>query len=169
MQPLTLIVNENDEIIWLWTREEIDTKNAWYRVSALRITNSKGEILLAQRAWTKSHNPGKRGAAVAGTNDEGETYLSNIIKETKEEIGIDINEDDIRVGEKSVRKGKHNHFTQRFYLTIDKPIEEFTIPENDVIGLRWISKEQLMFEITHAPETIIASTEPDTRKIFWLI
>jgi len=41
---------------------------------------------LAQRSFNKTHNPGQWGPAVAGTNDEGETYESNIIKEAEEEI-----------------------------------------------------------------------------------
>ena len=53
------LVNEQDEIIGYKERAEIKTEDI-YRVSALRITNSQGEILVAQRAFTKKNNPGTR-------------------------------------------------------------------------------------------------------------
>ena len=86
-KPKTIIVNENDEIIGYKGKGTLE-KSDIYRVSALWIQNSKGDILLAQRKLTKKHSPGKWGPAVAGTNDEGESYESNIIKETEEEIGL---------------------------------------------------------------------------------
>lgn len=56
MKPLIPIVNDNDKIIGYKPRDDRNTKDM-YRVSALWITNSKGDILLAQRAFTKKHNP----------------------------------------------------------------------------------------------------------------
>ncbi len=53
-----IIVNEKDEQIALKERKDIK-KEEIYRVSALWITNSKGEILLAQRGLNKKHDPGK--------------------------------------------------------------------------------------------------------------
>lgn len=48
-----IIVNENDEIIGHKKREEIRQEDI-YRVSALWLTNSKNEILLARRGLNKS-------------------------------------------------------------------------------------------------------------------
>jgi predicted kinase len=83
----TIIVNDQDQIIG---HKEPGTllKEDIYRVSSLWVTNSKGDILLAQRKFTQKLDPGKWGPAVAGTVDEGETYESNIIKEAEEEIGL---------------------------------------------------------------------------------
>jgi len=52
------IVDEKDKIIGYKDRKEIQKEDI-YRVSALWITNSKDEILLAQRAFSKSHDPGR--------------------------------------------------------------------------------------------------------------
>ena len=81
------IVDENDNIIAQKERANIKPEDI-YRVAALWVTNSKGDILLAQRALSKKHDPGKWGPAVAGTVEERETYRANIIKETSEEIGL---------------------------------------------------------------------------------
>ena len=53
------VVNKQDEIICYKARKDI-TRDDIYRVSACRITDEQGNILLAQRAWTKKNNPGKR-------------------------------------------------------------------------------------------------------------
>lgn len=82
------IVNENDEYIGAKERSEIDHGTDIYRVSALWLINSLGQVLLAKRAATKDHSPGKWGPAVAGTVEESETYDENIRKEAKEEIGL---------------------------------------------------------------------------------
>lgn len=92
-----IIVDENDTIIGHKNRDSMEDGDM-YRVSALWIQNSKGDILLAQRSFDKRNDPGKWGPAVAGTVEEGETYESNIIKEAEEEIGL-----------------KNSHFDKAFY------------------------------------------------------
>ena len=118
------IVNDQDEIIGYKKRGTLVQADI-YRVAALWVTNSKGEILLAQRQLGKRHDPGKWGPAVAGTVDEGETYESNIIKETEEEIGLK----DIKPTKSTKRHytGEHNYFTQWYTLAVDKPAKDFII------------------------------------------
>src|SRR3989344_8863957 len=87
MKPKIVIVDENDKVVCEKDKEMVRGADI-YRVSALWITNSRDEILLARRALTKSHHPRKWGPAVAGTVDEGETYEENIIKEAEEELGL---------------------------------------------------------------------------------
>ena len=130
------IVDENDNIIEYRERDNRDV-NAIYRVSSLWITNSKGEILLARRAWTKTHDPGKWGPAVAGTVEEGETYEENVIKETEEELGLQ----NIKpiLGKKLRKRTKWNYFTQQFNIILDKDISEFKIQENEVAEIKWFS------------------------------
>lgn len=53
-----IIVNDKDEVIGSRGREEILPDDI-YRISCLWITNSKNQILLAQRNLNKKHNPGK--------------------------------------------------------------------------------------------------------------
>ncbi len=76
------IVDENDNIITCKFRKCLTPKDI-YRVSALWIKNSKGEILLAKRVLTKLHNPGKWGSAVEGTVPKGESYKETLIREAE--------------------------------------------------------------------------------------
>lgn len=154
--PRIIIVDENDAIIGYKDRDAVKREDI-YRVSALWITNSKGEILLAQRALSKSHDPGKWGPAVAGTVEEGEDYETNIIKEAAEEIGLrDIKP---RMGPKERRTGEHNYFCQRYLLELDKPLSEFVVDTAEVAQIRWFSKEELLKEMQHNPDQFLKSVK----------
>lgn len=109
------VVNLDDEIIWYKSRNNITTDDI-YRVSACRIRDADGNILLAQRSFTKKNNPWKRWPAVAGTVSKDETYLQNIIKEIKEEISIDATEQNLTVWPKQFRDWEHRYFRQWYVL-----------------------------------------------------
>ena len=75
------IVDKNDTVIGTKERDEIDYSSDIYRVSALWLTNSNGQALIAKRAMAKKNSPGKWGPAVAGTLETDETYETNIYKD----------------------------------------------------------------------------------------
>ena len=157
------IVNEQDEVIGYKDRTGLDYENNIYRVSALWLTNSKGEVLIAQRAMTKDRNPGKWGPAVAGTVEEGETYESNIEKEIKEEIGLtDVK---LKKGPKRSPVLKRNYFVQWFIATIDKDISEFRIQEDEVEKVAWIPLEKLIKDVKTNPSKYLGSM-PEIIKLF---
>lgn len=112
-----VIVDDKDNIICYKNRSEVRQEDI-YRVSALWIINTKGEILLAKRALTKAHDPGKWGPAVAGTVEEGETYKTNIIKEAEEELGLKLIDLDLVEGPKKRHYGKHNFFHNYIFLQL---------------------------------------------------
>lgn len=146
------IVDESDNVIGEKYREEVQTEDI-YRVSALWITNNKGDILLAKRALTKKHDPGKWGPAVAGTVDSGETYKDNIKKEAEEELGLtDINP---ILGAKERVKGIHNYFVQRYFLTLDKDVSDFKIQKDEVAEIKWFPKKILEKELSENPEKFL--------------
>lgn len=149
-----VIVNENDEVIGSKERESV-TINEIYRVSALWITNSKGEILLARRALTKKKDPGLWGPAVAGTVDEGETYESSIIKEAEEELGLK-NIKPVK-SHKSRLKSPRNFFTQWFSLKLDKKAEDFDFNKEEVAEIKWFTEQELNDLIKKHPEKVIPS------------
>lgn len=148
------IVNEQDEVIGHKQREEI-LQDDIYRVAALWLKNSNGDVLLARRAYTKSHDPGKWGPAVAGTVEEGETYEQNIYKEAEEELGLVGAL--LKEASKDRRSGKHNYFAQWFYAVVDKPVEEFNIQEDEVAEIKWFSRDELRRMVKEGPEDFLTS------------
>jgi len=146
------IVNADDEIIGYKTRDTV-SKEDIYRVSALWIINSRGDILLAKRHHTKLHHPNMWGPAVAGTIEEGETYVSNIIKETEEEIGLKYIKPTL--GPKMEITGEHHHFAQWFTLKVDIDINDFKIQEDEVEEIKWFAPQELGDGLQMQPEKFL--------------
>ncbi len=155
MKEKIVLVDEHDNIIWHKYRDEVEHGKDIYRVSVLWIENSKNEVLLAQRAFTKKSNPWARWPAVAGTNDQGESYLNNILKECEEEIWRKISENNLIKWPHKFSyspTSKRKFFSQRFIAKTDKPLEDFTIQEEEVEKIMRISKPELLNMLKHHPE-----------------
>lgn len=126
-------------------RFEVDYDNEIYRVSALWLTNSKGQTLLAKRAMTKKYDPGLWGPAAVGTLEDDETYESNIYKEAEEEIGLT----GIRFQElaKVLVDDGHHYFLQWYGAMLDRDVDSFVRQEEEVDELAWIDIEQMKQEL----------------------
>lgn len=148
------IVNDKDELIGAKERKDVNYETDIYRVSALWLTNSKGETLLARRVMTKDKDPGKWGPSVAGTVDEGETYEQNIYKEAMEEIGLE----DVKFT-KSVKMrftDPRQCFIQWYVVTLDRDVDDFTMQAEEVDGLEWVDTQQLKEEVEINPDKYIS-------------
>ncbi|MEK7447259.1 MAG: NUDIX domain-containing protein [Patescibacteria group bacterium] len=154
-----IVVDENDNEIGVKERSEI-THDDIYRVSGLWLTNSRGEILLAQRSLKKdkAHDPGKWGPAVAGTVEDGETYEANIEKEIEEELGVKGL--DLKKTEKKFRDtGVRRYFVQVFTSILDRPAEDFIISKNEVEQVKWFSKAELRKWFQEKPDDFISTMQ----------
>lgn len=158
MKSQIVIVDENDRVIGSKKREDVGEGDI-YRATALWIKNSKGEHLLARRAFTKKYDPGKWGPAVAGTVEVGETYESNIRKEAEEEIGLkDIT---LQTGQnvKTIGDQNQQYFGQMYLLLLDKSAEEFVLQKEEVEEMKWFSDEELKRNLREHPEQFVKTME----------
>lgn len=148
------IVDENDNIIGVKSRNELDLAKDIYRVSALWLTSSQGDVLVAQRGLKLSNSPGKWAPAVAGTVEEGETYETNIYKEAEEEIGLS----GIKFTKKTKVKvsGKRNFFCQYFIATINKAASEFIVHPYEVERVKWVKADSLKEDILTNTDSYVA-------------
>ena len=155
------VVDENDSVLEFKERDEVKREEI-YRVSALWITDSSGRVLLARRAYDKSHHPGMWSPAVAGTVEE-ESYEENIIKEAFEELGLrDLK---LEKGPKTRTTADYIHFTQWFIVVIDKDISEFKICKEEVAEIKWWSEQELKKALLEHPEEFL-SKMGDYLKLF---
>lgn len=159
MGKVQIIVDENDKIIGFKDRDKT-TKDDIYRVTGLWLENSRGEILLAQRAFSKKNGPGKWGPAVSGTVEKGETYDRNILKEAEEEIGLKNIE--FQKGEKMRATGNHNYFAQWYFAKLDRDAKDFKINKEEVEQVRWFTKDELEKKIQESPEKVVSGLQQMT-------
>ncbi len=161
-KPRITIVDKDDKLVGYQERDKMIPDDI-YRVSALWITNSKGEILLAQRVFTKTHDPGKWGPAVAGTVDEGESYDQNIIKEADEEL--DLKDIKSTIGPKRFVNGHHKFFCQWYTLVVDEPLSFFKPRKEEVETIKWFASEELKAAFAKNPQDFLVGF-PETMKLF---
>lgn len=76
-------------------KSEIHSKGFYHNTAHIWFYTSDGEILLAQRAASKTLHPLLWDVSVAGHIDTGETVEQGAIREVQEEIGLTIEEDDL--------------------------------------------------------------------------
>ncbi len=147
------IVDSDDNVIGSKPRDQIDYSKDIYRSAALWLTNSKNQVLIAQRKLTKKKDPGMWGPAVAGTVEHNETYESNIYKEAEEEIGLAGETFDL--GPKQFEDKERKHFIQWFTCNLDKEIDTFQIQEDEVEKIVWIDKEALIIDVRQNPQKYV--------------
>lgn len=156
------IVDAHDNPIGTKRRGEITPEDT-YRVSALWLTNSRGDVLLAQRKWNKKNDPGKWGPAVAGTVEAHETYGQNIIKEAAEEIGL--TGVDFTLGPKTFSSAPYKFFCQWYFAKVDQPAGDFKIEADDLEAVAWFPRQKLLDQLSHNPEIFLSTAPKVWRKL----
>ncbi|AUC81702.1 NUDIX domain-containing protein [Lacinutrix sp. Bg11-31] len=95
-----------DELIDIVTKEgkltgksalksEVHAKGHYHNTVHIWFYTSDGEVLLAQRAASKTIYPLLWDVSVAGHIDAGETLKSGALREIKEEIGLTVSENEL--------------------------------------------------------------------------
>ena len=154
MKEPIIIVDNNDSIIWYRERWKLKKWDI-YRVSSLIVFNKKWEFLMAQRSLQKRNSPGIWNTSVAWTNDKWETYLSNIIKEAKEEIGLDLNVKEIKelFKTKNIRNDhKNEYFCSRYGVVLDYNEEDCSLQADEVDAVRFMNVKTLWIEMKKSPK-----------------
>lgn len=153
---MLLVVNEQDEVIAIKPKEACGPEDIT-RVSGLFLYNSQREVLIAKRTMDKEYDPGKWSFAVAGTVEEGETYLSNILKETEEEIGLQLTARDVHERFHGLWQSTHKFFYTQYDAKVDVLLSELRLQEDEVAELRFVPAEELFQWITSRPQDFVAS------------
>ena len=106
MQEKFDVLNELGEFTGeIATREECHKEGLWHRAIYAFIIDENKNILLQKRSDNKKLWPNMWDVTVGGHVDAGEFGRQALIREVKEELGIEINDDDIKYlnGSTSIR------------------------------------------------------------------
>lgn len=134
------LVDQTDNEIGYKKLDAFD-ENDIVRVSALWITNNKGEVLLAKRPTNKRRDPNRWGPSVAAVLENGQTYLEAIKQATKNEIGI---EGFVTIeGKKLLVTGYNNFYCQLFSSQLDLEIKTLELNKEEVAELKWFSRSEI--------------------------
>lgn len=106
------------------------------------IHNSSNKFLLQRRALDKEFLPGAWDIHL-GHVMAGETSKDGMIREIEEELGLVFLSDKIRFVERLFWE-TYNHIIDIYFLNIDFNMDELSLQDNEVIGAKMISKENML-------------------------
>ncbi|MCX4254037.1 MAG: NUDIX domain-containing protein [Bacilli bacterium] len=105
------------------------------------IINSKGEILVQKRSRLKSNNPLKW-SSTNGLREIGENSVDAVIRESSEELGIEIDKDKVKFVDSRI--AGDSLIVDIFFTLMDVKIEDIKIQEEEVEEIRFVSPEDLV-------------------------
>jgi len=134
------IVNDNDEIVGLASRNEVHRLGLKHRSVHLLIFNKQGSVLLQKRSMEKDTFPGTWDSSVSGHVDSGENYDEAVIRESWEELGVKFEVVPEKIFKVDACKETDNEFSWVYRLFSEGP---FSPNEDEISEIKWFSIETL--------------------------
>ncbi len=120
-------------------RGEELAKDEYHLVVHIWIINSSGEILIQKRPEHLEFAPGIW-ATTGGSATQGEDSITAACRETKEELGIEINIDSMLEPLSHKRK---NDFTDIWVVKQDIDLEDIILQKEEVDDVKWVNAQEL--------------------------
>ncbi|WP_142785642.1 NUDIX hydrolase [Changchengzhania lutea] len=156
MDELIDIVTEHGESTGRSALKSIIHQKGYYHNTAhIWFYTLDNKILLSQRAASKVICPLLWDVSIAGHIDSGESIIEGAIRETKEEIGIDINENDLKkIGVFKCTQSYDNtifdnEFHHTFISILKVPLSKLIPQEDEVAALKLVSFDKFQALINH--------------------
>ncbi len=102
------IVDEDDEVIGVKSREKAHTEGSRHRSVMFFVFNPEGKILMTKRSKDKRFYPGRWSIVLGGHVTSGFSYEEALEKEMKEEIGIVPDYEMLGSFQKDLKEEKEN-------------------------------------------------------------
>ncbi len=160
------ILNENGEPTGkILEKNKIHKEGKYHKEVALILLNNKSEILLQKRASTKEIEPNKW-AWHGGHVIAGETSIEAIIRETKEELGIILSENDLKLLVEIKRDNLPNRqYTTAYYSICNLSIDDFEIQKEELSEIKWFDFRKFKDMIYNNHPDIMFKNNENTNKI----
>ncbi|TKJ17280.1 hypothetical protein CEE44_01970 [Candidatus Woesearchaeota archaeon B3_Woes] len=139
------VVDEFDNVIGSTTRKEVHTKGILHREVYVYLINSNKEVLLQKRKdnhlWDHS---------IGGHFPINQSYEVAALRESKEELGITLNNQDLKevakekfIKIKTSHKGLNKRFAKIFLIKKDIPLTKFKIDKEEIEEIRYFNIDEL--------------------------
>lgn len=151
------IVDENGNFTGqVMDKEEAHNKNLLHNEVAVFIINDNEQVLLQKRSANKRFDANKW-ALCAGHVDAGESLENAALRELKEEVGINISLNDLKLlAEKEFTiKDSNSHITYFYYVKSNLSENDFTIQKEELSEVKWFDLDKVIDMIKSKDETIV--------------
>lgn len=142
-------------------KDEFHKKGMWYREVIGFVINDKKEVLIQKRSSNKRDKP-NLWEICYGHVSSGEKPKEAIVRELKEEIGLEAKSDDLQhIGIEKTEEEQngryHNAFSYIYLIKTDKKIEDFKMQEEEVSDIKYIKLERLKEMLKNKDEVLAFS------------
>lgn len=151
MEEFVVLVNENDEVLGLMEKQQAHVAGLLHRAFSVFIFNSKGELLLQQRASDKYHSPALWTNTCCSHPRENETYLEAAHRRLQEEMGFDC---ELEPKFHFIYKAKldENLFEHELDHVFTGQFDgEIQINPEEVSAYKWIAMDELIADMNFNP------------------
>lgn len=144
------VLNEKGEYTGkVESRDVCHKEGLWHKAVAVFVVNSKGQVLLQKRSAKKKMWPNMWDITAGGHVDSGEFGFESIIREIKEELGIDIDKKDITFIGSSLSSNKkgdviNNHLNEYYIVSKDVDETKLILQEDEVSEVKWMDKDEIV-------------------------
>ena len=147
------------------TREECHRKGLWHRAVYGFIIDENKNVLLQKRSANKKLWPNMWDVTAGGHVNSVEFGRQALIREVKEELGIDIKDDEIKylVGSTSVNiQGDiiNKHYNECYLITKNVNVSDIKLQLEEVSEVKYFSKEKLLDRISDNYKGLTDKTGP---------
>lgn len=145
MNEKIAVVDEQNHVISYKQRSELTNKDTW-RAACVWIEDGKGNVLMQKRTADRKVDPSTWTCAAIGTVTADDSYEATAKREMYEEIGvknIPLKPTRTLLCKSSVGSRWYKGFT----AICGKPIDTFTIQEEEVSEIQWLDKKKVLEEI----------------------
>jgi isopentenyl-diphosphate delta-isomerase type 1 len=143
------VVNERDEVIGRETRREVHRTGLRHRAVHVLVFNSRGEVFLQKRSMSKDSSPGLWDSSASGHLDCGEDYDACVIRELREEIGLEVNACPQRVFKVNACHETGQEFVWLYLCTNEGP---FTLHPEEIERGDWFTPERVAAWVEERPQ-----------------
>jgi len=142
------------------SREECHKKGLYHKaVVVIVLSTDNKKVLLQKRSANKKLWPNLWDITAGGHVLSGELGYQAVIRETKEEIGINVKKEELEfIGTTTSETIKgdiiNRHFNEYFIVHKDIDINDITLQEEEVQDIKWLEKEEVIRRIKNNYEDL---------------
>ena len=165
MELLDVLNDKGEKTGKVLNKERIHNEGLYHREVALILINDEGKLLLQKRASSKRIEPDVW-AWHGGHVKAGEECIEAIIRETKEELGIEIPKNKINfLLELKRDKMPNKQFTTVYYSICNLPLKKFKIQKEELSEVKWFNYSEFKNMIYSNDPDIMFNNNKNTKKI----
>ncbi len=149
MDELVEVLTEDGNLIGERINKTSAHKNGiCHGISAVALIDNNGRLLIQKRAVTKKDEPNKWDLSGAGHIDVDETPEEAAVREIHEELGINVEENELKLIDTYLNKVKLNeeiyinHFTYLFLVQKNISANDIVMQKSEVSATMFVNKKE---------------------------